>query len=108
MQIKKVGIIVSIVIGIAVISTISLGQYNYQEDTYIYSIDQKTLFSKLENNEPIFIVDIRTAEEFQAGHLDGASHDILDSTTLEKRVTTIQNRLPEVASKYNLVLVDDD
>jgi rhodanese-related sulfurtransferase len=108
MQTKKVGIIASIVIGIAVISTISLGQYNYQEDTDIYSIDQKTLFSQLENNEPIFIVDIRTAEEFQTRHLDGASHDILDSTTLEKRVTTIQNRLPEIASKYNLVLVDDD
>ena len=28
--------------------------------------------------------------------------------TLEKRVKTIQNRLPEVASSYNFVLVDDN
>ena len=32
----------------------------------------------------------------------------MDSATLEKRVKTIQNRLPEVALTYNLVLVDDD
>ena len=27
---------------------------------------------------------------------------------MEKRVNTIQNRLPEIASTYNLVLVDED
>jgi hydroxyacylglutathione hydrolase len=41
--------------------------------------------------------------------LNGASHDdYSDPATPGKRVTTIQKRLPEVASSHSLVLVDDD
>ncbi len=106
MQIKKIRIIISIVIGIAVISI--LGQYS-QEDVDIYAIDQKTIFLQLQNNEPVLAVDIRTAEQYMAGHLDGASHDnFTDSATLEKRIATIQKLLPDVASSHHIVLIDDD
>ena len=62
----------------------------------------------LENKEHVIVVDIRTVGEYQSGHLVGASHDVLDSTTLEKRVATIQNLFPDMASRYNFVLIDND
>jgi rhodanese-related sulfurtransferase len=109
MQNKRIGIIATIIIAISIIGAVSLGQDRSKEIVDAYAINQKAVFTQLQNNEPVLVVDIRTAEQFQEGHLDGASHDnYSDSATLEKRVTTIQKRLPEVASTYSLILVDDD
>lgn len=108
MQNKRTGIIVSIVIGITITGAITLGQGNFNDSLDKYAIDDKTVFAQLQNNLPVLLVDIRSVEQFEAGHLKGSAHDNLNSTTLEKRITTIQKRLPEVASTYNLVLVDDN
>jgi len=105
---KNIGIIVSVIIGIAIIGTITLNQNFTQESIDKYAVNSETVNVLLENKEHVLVVDIRTAEEYQSGHLVGASHDVLDSATLEKRVKTIQNRLPDVASSFNLVLIDDD
>jgi len=107
MQTKNIGIIASIIIGIAIIGTFSLG-ISTQNNIDKTAVTSDTVNVLLQNSERILVVDIRTVEEYGLGHLDGASHDILDSTTLEKRVKTIQNRLPEVASTFNFVLIDDD
>ena len=57
----------------------------------------------------VLVVDIRSAEQYQKGHLIGSSYDKLGfGNSLKKGVKTIQNRLPEVASNYNFVLVDND
>ncbi len=108
MKPKNIGIIVSVIIGIIIIGTITLEQNSLQHNSDINAVNFETLDVLLENKEHVLVVDIRTAQEYQSGHLVGASHDILDSTTLEKRVKTIQNRLPDVASQYNLVLIDND
>ena len=107
METKNIGIIASIVIGTAIIGGVAIG-INTQDTVDKYAVDFETVDSLLKNKEHIFVVDIRSAEQYQLGHIAGASHDVLDSATLDKRVKTIQNRLPEVASTYNLVLVDDD
>lgn len=108
MQPKNIGIIVSVIIGITIIGTITLDQNSTQDNVEKYAVNSETLDILLQNKEHVLVVDIRTAEQYQSGHLEGASHDVLDSATLEKRVKTIQNRLPDVVSRYNLVLVDDD
>lgn len=107
MQPKNIGIIASVIVGIAIIGAITIEQ-NTTQYTDIHAVNFETLDVLLENKEHVLVVDIRTAEEYQSGHLAGASHDILDSATLEKRVKTIQNLLPDVASGYNLVLIDND
>ena len=108
MKPKNIGIITSIIIGVAVISTILVGTNTTQTDIDKYAVNVDTVKVLLQNSERVLVVDIRTAEEYQSGHLFGASHDVLDSATLEKRVKTIQSRLPDVASTYNLVLIDED
>jgi len=108
MQTKNIGVIASVIVGIAVIGAIVLGADTVEETVDKLAVSADTVDVLLQNKEHVFVVDIRTTEQYQSGHIDGASHDVLDSTTLEKRVKTIQNRLPEVASTYNLVLVDDD
>lgn len=105
---KNIGVIMSIIIGITVIGVITVGQNFTQDGIEKLAVDSKTLEVLLQNKEHVLVVDIRTAEQYQSGHMDGASHDVLDSTTLEKRVKTIQNRLPDVVSSYNFVLIDDD
>lgn len=108
MQTKKIGIIVSLIIGIVIVGAITVVTSSTQNNADIYAVNPDTLDVLLQNKEHVLVVDIRSAEQYQSGHLYGASHDVLDSTTMEKRVKTIQNRLPEVTSAYNFVLIDDD
>ena len=108
MQIKNVGIIASIIIGIAIVGAITVVTISTQNSADIYAVNPDTLDVLIQNKEHVLAIDIRSAEQYQSGHLYGASHDTLDSTTMEKRVKTIQSRLPEVTSTYNFVLIDDD
>ncbi len=108
MQTKNVGIIASIIIWIAIVGTITVMTTSSQSDADIYAVNPDTLDVLLQNKEHVLVVDIRTAELYQSGHLYGASHDALDSVTMDKRVKTNQSRLPEVASTYNFVLIDED
>ncbi|MCV0430958.1 rhodanese-like domain-containing protein [Nitrosopumilus sp.] len=107
MKPKNIGIVASIIIGITIIGTVTLEQNSIQ-DRDINAVNFETLEGLLENKENVLVVDIRNSEEYQLGHLVGASHDVLDSKTLEKRVKTIQNRLPYVVAQYNFVLVDEN
>ncbi len=108
MQQKNTIIIASIVIGIVTVGAITLMISSTQNSIDIYAVNPDMLDVLLENKEHVLVVDIRSAEQYQSGHFYGASHDVLDSGTIEKRVKTIQSRLPEVASTYNFVLIDDD
>ena len=84
MNAKRIRIIAAITTAIIAAGIISLGQ-DYQDTVDRYAIDEKTVFAQIQNNEPVLVVDIRTAEQFQAGHLNGASHDdYSDPATLEK------------------------
>ena len=75
MQSKRIEIIATIIIGISIIGAVSLGQDNSKDIVDAYAINQKAVFTQLQNNEPVLVVDIRTVEQFQEGHLNGASHD---------------------------------
>ncbi|QMU53454.1 MAG: hypothetical protein GKS07_11270 [Nitrosopumilus sp.] len=110
MQTKNVGVIASIIIGIVIVGTFTVMTMmtSSQSNTDIYAVNPDTLDVLLQNKEHVLVVDIRTVEQYQSGHLYGASHDVLDSATMEKRVKTIQSRLPEVTSTYNFVLIDED
>ncbi|MDH3361774.1 MAG: rhodanese-like domain-containing protein [Nitrosopumilus sp.] len=108
MKFKNIGIILSIIIGITIIGTIAITLNQTQDSTDKHAVSLDTLKILLQNKEHVLVVDIRDAQEYQSGHLVGASHDVLDSTTIEKRVNTIQSKLPDVAVRYNFVLVDDD
>ena len=107
MEIKTIGIVACIAAIIGVIGAITVSPNDSSNDVDKLAVDYETVDVLLKNNERVFVVDIRTAEQYQAGHIDGASHDVLDTETLDKRVKTLQNRLPEIISAYNFVLVDN-
>ena len=108
MKFKNIGIILSIIIGITIIGTTTMTLNQTQDSTDKHAVSLDTLNVLLQNKEHVLVVDIRDAEEYQTGHLVGASHDVLDSITVEKRVNTIQSKLPDVAERYNFVLIDKD
>ena len=108
METKYVGIIAGVAVALAIVGVIAIGNNVYEDTIDILAVDYDTVDVLLKNKEHVFVVDIRTAEQYQTGHINGASHDVLSEATLEKRVKTIQNRLPEIASSYNIVLVDHD
>ena len=108
MQTKNLGILAGIAVVITIVGVLAIGTNIEQDNVDKLSVDYETVGVLLENDMHVLVVDIRSAEQYQKGHLNGASYDQLDPATLEKRVKTIQNRLPEVASNYNFVLVDDD
>lgn len=107
MRFKNIGVILSVMIGIAVIGLVVTSNL-VQDSVDKSAVSLDTVNSLLANKEHVLVIDIRTSEQYQAGHLKGASHDILDSVTIEKRVNTMQSKLPDVVAKYNLVLVDND
>jgi len=107
MRLKNTAVVLSIVIGIAaigIITALNLAQDNEDKS----AVSRDIVNALLENKEHVLVIDIRTPEQYKSGHLKGASHDILDSATIEKRVSTIQSKLPDVTARYNLVLVDND
>lgn len=107
METKTIGIVACVAAIIGVIGAITVSTNDSSNYVDKLAVDYETVDVLLKNNERVFVVDIRTAEQYQAGHIDGASHDILDTETLDKRVKTLQNRLPEIISAYNFVLVDN-
>ena len=108
MQTKNLGIIAGIASVITIVGVLAIGTNPEKDIVDKLSVDYETVDVLLNNDMHVLVVDIRSADQYQKGHLSGASYDKLNLVTLEKRVKTIQNRLPEVASNYNFVLVDDD
>ena len=50
----------------------------------VQQVAPHVLLELIENNQAPFILDVRTAEEFQQGHIKGAvniSHDLLENST---------------------------
>lgn len=106
METRNLGIIAVIAVAITIAGTTIIN--NSIDTVDSLTVDYETVDVLLKNNEHVFVVDIRSAEQYQTGHIVGASHDVLVGETLEKRVKTMQSRLPNVASTYNIILVDNN
>ena len=111
MQTKQISVISVIAVSIAVASVMAFYTTDLNQDIQIlenqYSMDADTVYGQMQENE-IFLVDIRNEEAYATGHIPGSTIDHLYGEILDKRVNTIQNRLPEVASTAKIVLVDEN
>ena len=108
MQTKTIVIIGSVAIVLASFGGILLATNTLQTNFDVYGVDSQTVNTLLENDERVLIIDVRPNEQYLERHLAGASNDVLDVATMEKRVKTIQNKLPDVVSNYNFVLIDEN
>ena len=103
-------IIIGIAVIVSVVAGILIGTSMNQDIQTLdghYAYDADTVYKKLQKNE-IYVIDIRNESEYSAGYIPGSSIDYLYGDTLEKRINTIQKKLPDLTSDRKLVLVDND
>ena len=68
-------------------------QANAQESKHEV-LDKATFKSSIENNT-VALVDVRTASEFEAGHIDNAKNiDFLDTATFNSKLQTLDKSKP--------------
>lgn len=66
-----------------------------QSRNAIRSVDAATFRSEIEANGPVQLLDVRTPEEYQAGHISGAILiDVNDTSFLEKATHELQPDRP--------------
>ena len=85
METRNLGIVAVMATVIAIAGLISINS-NSIDAVGKLAVDYDTVDVSLRNDENIFVVDIRSVEHYQTGHIAGASHDVLAGETLEKRV----------------------
>ena len=99
-----IAVIVSIIAGILIGTSMNQDAQTLDSP---YAYDADAVFEKLQKNE-IYVIDIRNESEYSKGHISGSSIDYLYGDTLDKRISTIQKKLPDFTSDRKLVLVDND
>ncbi|MBT6084082.1 MAG: rhodanese-like domain-containing protein, partial [Nitrosopumilus sp.] len=103
-------VILGIAITVSVFAGILIGTSMNQDAQTLdnpYAYDADTVYEKLQKNE-IYVIDIRNESEYSKGHIPGSSIDYLYGDTLDKRISTIQKKLPDFTFDKKLVLVDND
>jgi len=99
-----IAVIVSIIAGILIGTSMNQDAQTLDSP---YAYDADTVYEKLQKNE-IYVIDIRNESEYSKGHISGSSIDYLYGDTLDKRISTIQKKLPDFTFDKKLVLVDND
>jgi len=99
-----IAVIVSIIAGILIGTSMNQDAQTLDSP---YAYDADTVYEKLQKNE-IYVIDIRNESEYSKGHIPGSSIDYLYGDTLDKRISTIQKKLPDFTFDKKLVLVDND
>ena len=72
------GILAGIAVVITIVGVLVIGTNIEQDNVDELSVDYETVGVLLNNDMHVLVVDIRSAEQYQKGHLDGASYDQLD------------------------------
>ena len=95
---------VSIIIAAIAVGLAAIGFQQINSDNLAVSA------SSLLGMEPenVLLVDIRDSTSYMDSHIPGSAVDSLEGATLEKRVNTINSRIPDVASTSKIVLIGDD
>lgn len=65
------------------------------------AISQDELINLINKNQPMLLFDLRLKEQYEQGHIDGASHAVCDARAKE----TI---MPKIPKTVKIVLVDED
>ena len=65
------------------------------------AISQDELINLINKNQPMLLFDLRLKEQYEQGHMNGASHAVCDTRAKE----TI---MPKIPKTVKIVLVDED
>ncbi len=73
----------------------------------LFSISAIELEQKMTVDPNLIVIDMRDSNSYMNGHIKGSTVDVMEGSTLEKRIKTMQSRIPEVAGNTHVVLVGD-
>ena len=75
--------------------------------TESFSLSAVELERQLTLDPDLIVIDMREPNSYMKGHIDSSSVDVMEGTTLDKRINTMFSRIPEVAQSVHVVLVAD-
>lgn len=98
---------------IAGLSVAGMGGVSYiaqqSEAAEPFGISAEELRNHITPESDFAIIDIRNTDSYMSSHIKGSAYDDLtQKETLDKRISTIHNRIPEVAKDTKFVVMDDD
>ncbi len=100
----------AIVIGLAVMSVILTSYTGEQlESAEVFGISAEELEKQLGPESDFVIIDVRNTDSFMSGHIKGSTVDgLTQEETLDKRISTIHSRIPEITDNTKFVVIGDD
>ena len=70
-------------------------------------IDPDTLREKLENNEDVCVVDIRSEDDYEDGHIEGSENRLIRAALLSGNVDEALAELDDLPDDEELIMVCD-
>ena len=71
------------------------------------SISANELEQMMSFDKNLLIIDIRDTESYMNNHISGSAVDVMEETTLEKRINTMNSRIPDISANAHVILVGD-
>jgi len=72
-----------------------------------FSLLPSELEQKMTLDPNLIVIDMRDSNSYMNGHIEGSSVDVMEGATLEKRINTMFDRIPEIMENIHVVLVGD-
>lgn len=74
----------------------------------IFGISSEELEKQIRAESGLMMIDIRNTDSYMLGHIEGSAVDDLNQDeTLDKRISTIHSRIPEIIDNIKFVIVDE-
>ena len=73
----------------------------------LLSIHASKLKQKMTADPNLIVIDMRDSTSYMDGHIKDSTVDVMEGSTLEKRIKTMHSKIPEVVANTHFVLVDD-
>ena len=103
-------IVVGLVVGLVVIDMIFFSPIDKQsESSKTHGISAEKLEKQLESESNFLIIDVRDIDSYMSNHIKGSAvDDLTQEEILDKRINTMQSRIPEIIEHTKFVVIGDN
>lgn len=110
MKSKLIATSAIIAIGLVAIGIISTSYIGEQPDlSETYGISAEKLEKQLGPESDFLIIDVRDTDSYMSNHIKGSAvDDLTQDKTLDKRISTMHSRIPEIIEHTTFIVTGDD